>query len=85
MAKRLIAESLCILLALGIASLLVGCDENPAGASGSGDYIGNRVTYKFHYSDCSYLPDPENRVSLSSCQDASSQGCTPCGHCDPCR
>lgn len=46
-------------------------------------YIGNANTGVFHYSYCSYLPEPQNRVTIYSRSSAILQGYTPCGHCNP--
>lgn len=44
-------------------------------------YIGNASTGKFHVSSCSYLPNQENQVVLSSYDAALAAGYTPCDHC----
>lgn len=44
-------------------------------------YIGNASTGKFHLSSCSYLPNQENQVVLSSYDAAIAAGCTPCNYC----
>lgn len=49
----------------------------------STSYIGNSNTHIFHRTGCSYLPDPENRVNLSSRSAAVSAGYEPCGKCYP--
>ena len=46
-------------------------------------YIGNRNTEKFHRTDCSKLPDEENRVIFDSRQAAVDAGYSPCGICKP--
>lgn len=44
-------------------------------------YIGNASTGKFHLSSCSYLPNQENQVVLSSYDAAIAAGYTPCNYC----
>lgn len=51
--------------------------------SSSSYYIGNVKTGVFHYSTCSYLPQPENSVAIYSRASAIAQGYRPCGHCNP--
>lgn len=48
-------------------------------------YIGNKNSKVFHKSDCSsvYNMKKENKVELSSRDDAISQGYKPCGNCKP--
>lgn len=50
-----------------------------------GSYIGNRNTKKFHYPDCSSVGqmNPENKVLLSSRDQAIAGGFVPCGNCRP--
>lgn len=54
-----------------------------APSSGSGSYIGNKNSRKFHRSNCSTLPKSENRVYFSSRDAAISAGYTPCKKCEP--
>lgn len=46
-------------------------------------YIGNRSTHKVHRSDCSYLPNEENRVYYDDLEDALAAGYEPCQRCHP--
>lgn len=46
-------------------------------------YIGNRSTHKVHRSDCSYLPNEENRVYYDDLEDALAAGYEPCKKCHP--
>lgn len=59
--------------------------ETPVPLDVSGDcaYIGNAKSKKFHNPTCRTLPDPENRVCLSSREQAVQEGYAPCGNCDP--
>ena len=52
-------------------------------SSGSGSYIGNKNTKKFHRKSCLTLPAPKNQVKLSSREKAISSGYVPCKNCDP--
>lgn len=52
-------------------------------SSGSGSYIGNKNTKKFHRKSCRTLPAPKNQVKLSSREKAISSGYVPCKNCDP--
>ena len=54
-----------------------------APSSGSGSYIGNKNSKKFHRSNCSTLPKSENRVYFSSRDAAISAGYSPCKKCGP--
>lgn len=51
--------------------------------SGSGEYIGNKKTKKFHRSSCRSLPKESNRVRFSSRDKAKSSGYSPCKICNP--
>lgn len=44
-------------------------------------YIGNRNSQVYHVPSCNKLPNPENRISLSSKQEAESGGFTPHSGC----
>lgn len=48
-------------------------------------YVGNSSTMKFHVSTCADVKkiDAANRVALSTRDAATSQGYSPCGHCNP--
>jgi|GEM_PF-3120878 len=79
-----------VLIAIALSMLLsVGCnkddDSNNVVNSGPEHYIGNTQSHVFHRSNCSYLPNAENRITLNSCDEATSQNYTPCGHCNPCQ
>lgn len=58
-------------------------DSSEKKSSGSGSYIGNRNTKKFHRKSCRTLPAPKNQVKLSSREKAISSGYVPCKNCDP--
>ena len=51
--------------------------------SGSGQYIGNRNTRKFHRTSCHTLPKESNRVYFNSRDKAVSSGYVPCKNCHP--
>lgn len=53
------------------------------GQSGSGSYIGNKKTKKFHRTSCHTLPKESNRVRFSSREKAISSGYVPCKKCYP--
>lgn len=46
-------------------------------------YIGNVNSKKYHATDCSSLPNEENRIYFITKEEAESAGYTPCGSCDP--
>lgn len=50
---------------------------------GSGQYIGNRKTKKFHRTSCHTLPKESNRVYFKSRDKAVSSGYVPCKNCNP--
>jgi competence protein ComEC len=50
---------------------------------GSGNYIGNKNSKKFHKPSCHTLPDEKNRVYFSSREKAINAGYVPCKNCDP--
>jgi len=50
---------------------------------GSGKYIGNKNSKKFHRSSCHTLPKESNRIYFSSRDKAISSGYKPCKNCDP--
>ena len=52
-------------------------------ASGSGQYIGNKNTKKFHRTSCHTLPKESNRVYFRSREKAVSSGYVPCKNCNP--
>ena len=52
-------------------------------ASGSGQYIGNKNTKKFHRTSCHTLPKESNRVYFKSRDKAVSSGYAPCKNCNP--
>lgn len=58
-------------------------DSSEKKSSGSGSYIGNRNTKKFHRKSCRTLPAPKNQVKLSSREKAISSGYVPCKNCNP--
>jgi competence protein ComEC len=67
-----------------VFSLFVNCSTtNPGEAEYTGPYIANTSTSVFHKDSCSYLPDPVNRVTYQTRQEAVNAGYTPCGHCKP--
>lgn len=45
--------------------------------------IGNKVSLKFHRTDCRYLPAPANQVPLASRDEALRRGFQPCRICKP--
>lgn len=47
----------------------------------TGSYIGNKNSKKYHSSDCSQLPNEENRVYFSSKSEAENQGYEPHKNC----
>ena len=51
--------------------------------SGSGQYIGNKNTRKFHRTSCHTLPKESNRVYFKSRDKAVSSGYAPCKNCNP--
>ena len=51
--------------------------------SGSGQYIGNKNTKKFHRTSCHTLPKESNRVYFRSREKAVSSGYVPCKNCHP--
>ena len=51
--------------------------------SGSGQYIGNKNTKKFHRPSCHTLPKQSNRVYFKSRDKAISSGYVPCKNCNP--
>lgn len=51
--------------------------------SGSGQYIGNKNTRKFHRTSCHTLPKESNRVYFRSREKAVSSGYVPCKNCHP--
>ena len=51
--------------------------------SGSGQYIGNKNTRKFHRTSCHTLPKESNRVYCRSREKAVSSGYVPCKNCNP--
>lgn len=51
--------------------------------SGSGQYIGNKNTKKFHWPSCHTLPKQSNRVYFKSREKAISSGYVPCKNCNP--
>ena len=57
--------------------------QNPTVPSGSGSYIGNINSKKFHKPGCSTLPAERNRVFFDSRESAINAGYTPCGNCQP--
>ena len=58
---------------------------NPTGNSALQTYIGNAGSKKFHLSDCASVESirKENRVELSSRDQAIAEGYKPCGRCKP--
>lgn len=52
-------------------------------ALGSGKYIGNKNSKKFHLPSCSSLPAEKNRVYFNSREEAINAGYSPCGICKP--
>ena len=47
-------------------------------------YIGNKTTKKYHRPNCSYLPEPGNRITIPKSKiDTTYKSYSPCGHCDP--
>lgn len=52
-------------------------------SSGSGQYIGNKNTRKFHRPSCHTLPKESNRVYFKSRDKAVSSGYVPCKNCNP--
>ena len=51
--------------------------------TGSGRYIGNKNSKKFHRTSCHTLPKESNRVYFSSRDQAVSKGYKPCKNCNP--
>lgn len=82
MKARRVTVLVLSLLVLLAALATNGCSKNPASPDGA--LIGNRNTHVVHSSSCSYLPDPQNRVSFDSCGQVQAAGYTSCGHCRPC-
>lgn len=56
-----------------------------AAASSETAYIGNMNTKKFHRFNCASVNDinANNKISLSSREEAVDEGYKPCGRCDP--
>ena len=46
-------------------------------------YIGNKITKKFHRSDCRSLPSEKNTIEFLSRSEAVDRGYSPCGNCNP--
>lgn len=57
--------------------------KKTSSSSGSGQYIGNRNTKKFHRPSCHTLPKESNRVYFNSREKAVSSGYVPCKNCNP--
>ena len=51
--------------------------------SGSGSYIGNRNSHKFHRPSCSTLPAEQNRVFFNTREEAVIAGYDACQRCNP--
>jgi len=51
--------------------------------SGSGSYIGNVSSLKFHRLTCKTLPEPQNRIYFKTRDEAIKAGYVPCKNCDP--
>ena len=60
-----------------------GTQKKSTTKTGSGQYIGNKKTKKFHRTSCGSLPKESNRVHFSSREKAISSGYAPCKNCDP--
>lgn len=62
-----------------------GAAANPTGDSTLQIYIGNAGSKKFHLPDCASIESirKENRVELSSREQAVAEGYKPCGRCKP--
>jgi len=65
------------------SSVSTGSSSTTTTPSGSGSYIGNRNTHKFHLPTCSYLPDLKNRVYFNTRGEAIAAGYVPCKKCNP--
>lgn len=57
--------------------------EGSSSSSGSGNYIGNKNSHKFHRATCSRLPAESNRVYFKSRDKAIADGFEPCKICEP--
>lgn len=57
--------------------------KKTSSSSGSGQYIGNKNTKKFHRPSCHTLPKQSNRVYFKSREKAVSSGYVPCKNCNP--
>lgn len=53
------------------------------GADGTGDYIGNKSSKKFHRATCKHLPAAKNQVRFKTREDAIAAGYEPCKLCKP--
>ena len=58
-------------------------EREPQPQPSAATYIGNKNTEKFHSTDCSKLPEPENQIVFDSRQAAVDAGYSPCGICEP--
>lgn len=65
------------------AGIIGGGSFSGTGGAGTGYYIGNVNTHKFHLPSCGTLPAEENRVVLASREQAIAAGYSPCGNCKP--
>ncbi|MBR3894610.1 MAG: MBL fold metallo-hydrolase [Clostridia bacterium] len=57
--------------------------ENDKTPSGEMQYIGNKNSKVYHLPTCSSLPNEENRVLLSTKEEAEQEGYRACGRCHP--
>ena len=65
------------------ASKTTTSQNKTTSSSGSGQYIGNKNSKKFHRTSCKSLPKESNRVRFSSREKAVSSGYSPCKNCNP--
>ena len=63
--------------------VMIVVTPTPEPSVGSGNYIGNKNSKKFHRASCSSLPDEKNRVYFEARDGAINLGYDPCQRCNP--
>ncbi len=66
----------------GLADVWLSLLTKP-GADGTGDYIGNKSSKKFHLGTCKRLPAEKNQVRFKTREEAIDAGYQPCKVCKP--
>lgn len=64
-------------------TLLEPPGTGPTSDGGTGSYIGNKRSLKFHLPTCKYLPAEKNRVYYKTREEAVADGYVPCKRCKP--